>query len=271
MPYHEYYHSHRYDSHLISSNLSTRQNAILLITARVRLEPMSYDGEVCRNSTQCHLFENGNGNGEPTEVPIFPWVSYQWNEYKRRVKREIETYFNGENQEGIMWLKPDSIEWNKKFCFTEGGQIYIPNIRCSLRVDIVNTPNAHITYYCYNTNPANREVDYAGTNPDHLSGFLTNNSVELMHGPIQGSNYEYRQIPVVHEFGHYLGMDHVACPASTLQCYLGTGNQAEDLMGIQMGHNRSHARPWQVRLARHFGSEIRTEVFLRRIMPERLR
>jgi hypothetical protein len=67
------------------------------------------------------------------------------------------------------------------------------------------------------------------------------------------------QIPVLHEMGHYLGLNHVAGMFNFSSDY-GSGYQGQDIMGSGMRLEAWHAFPWRTRLQTgHLGHSYAVE------------
>lgn len=253
---HEYW-----DSLLDTSHASARNNANLDIIVRTFLR--RYDPE------------GGTGTfsrpGRRDNEPVVAWTDQQWTDWKRDFKRVLEDGIQGAGGwNNRFWMVPNR-SWEPQRATASGGMRahHIHNIRCCLRIDLVDDENrAHLKLHVKRLAPDNEQA----TSSMQLASQVDRDAENYGHLDHRDLSFRdtprgQRQIPVMHEFGHYLGLDHVArrgndnaayaiWPAGT-QPTRAQSHQVGDLMGAGMRMEPWHARPWVRRIPMHIGRQAR--------------
>jgi hypothetical protein len=239
-----------WDSWLQAGTVSATRNADLILIVRVALVRRDPAPGYSEGTVQ----DVGNA-----QVTILRWESEQWEQFKSDFKTNIEQAWNDR-----LWLVPSA---DCGLSIRQGNAIVRPNVKCGVSIRVVDERDDHHTSVrCVNLKPRQRHRSgWSGYNvrpADGYDGFFDSRDVT--------AGGQLHQIPVAHEFGHYLGLLHVATgyPGShctrddqfARQCYGVTAHQRGDIMGAGMRVERWHAAPWLHRITQHVGQGVRWEV-----------
>ncbi len=186
-------------------------------------------------------------NQDKQKVVLVQWSSEEWERWKSRFKMVVESNWNNK-----LWLVPiesRSVVWN--------GARY-PNIRCQLTIELMPQPeHAHMNCTVVRLRD---DMEFSRSSM-RLGGYRVNVDKKA-DGYLDHKDLDPRddsaargQIPVVHEVGHYLGLDHVNAAAARRNPDqydgYGKGYQGSDVMGGGMRFDRWHASPWIHRIKLH--------------------
>jgi hypothetical protein len=170
------------------------------------------------------------------------WRNDEWNEFVFRYKHISNHYWNNR-----FWLTPPATFSGLDLpLHSPTGR---PNVFCKLNLEVVTSQaNSHVRI---------RVVRVADDEPQ----FFRSHSRLYDHEDVQvRRSGDYLQIPVVHEVGHLLGIDHpgkaAGVPAcrrnGNLQsCYGRNGYERDQISGSGMAFRAEHAKPWRNRIAEH--------------------
>jgi hypothetical protein len=73
-------------------------------------------------------------------------------------------------------------------------------------------------------------------------------------GPDNIREADFAQVPVVHEFGHLMGLDHPVCKGNDARCYGVTFEQKDDLMGHGSTISARDMEPF-IRIMKRYGQD----------------
>ncbi|GAB3796429.1 hypothetical protein GCM10028819_14020 [Spirosoma humi] len=217
----------------------------------VRIEPTS-------SYTDTNTYAKGDGNlqyvdGHQT-IKLEPWNDLEWEIYKREFKQVLER------------------NWGERFVLTANKAWYTPRagsapinalIKCSLAIQVVDFADQqpHFLFRCIHFHPA--------TYPDHFRsyvsnyyglGVITHEDTNIIWAPQRTNKPNgiiFGQIPIVHEFGHILGFDHINGDGNDESAYGVTIDQQNNVMGIGYLFADKQAEPWERAMNRHLVRENR--------------
>ena len=253
----------RFDSTLYVRRASGFTNVDLLLDVYVwlvRIEPPA-------------TLTDSNG----MQQTVVSWGS-DWNGWVNRFKSLLETRLDGK-----FWFVPDR-DWGVKV--TTGTGHYVPNIKCGLHVHPVPWGQRyHLQLNCYRV-PSTfcprtpNDVATAGIYSSYMQtgtgpgyGRIVNTDIWMCR--THDTEAHYQEV-AAHEFGHFLGLDHVAlgspqCPATGNSngqaCYGATVWQRGDLLGWGNRVEGWHSTPWATRLQRHVPRNVTWKVTMARPAP----
>ena len=187
--------------------------------------------------------------------------------FKRNVKEKVEDGWSGK-----FWLTPDK-DWVGSYLSLQGSEggarRFAPAIHCRLVVDFEfgsQSPHAVVNTYRLPRSDNGVPEGFSRSNmhsPNSLSGLRRecNWLFNMSRGSLDTGDVYTKptgQFPVVHEFGHYIGLDHVNAPGARAQglstngsVAYGAADQANDYMGRGSPFAPWHAYPWCRRLREH--------------------
>lgn len=230
-------------------DLNTRrrgENTSLTIKIRVFLEPYRPDGGI-----------EIEDEGERSQVRLVSWDSSEFQRWKWEFKQVVE-----ENWNNKLWIVPDRF-WG---VYTVPPSTYdageFPNVECRLRIHHVSeASHAHLHAVVARLHDDDRFRRSSMIGPDcggRMASFFRAQG-KLDDRDLQEKEPVYGQIPVVHEMGHYLGLDHVWADRAGMfdntnddEYYGAQGtDDARDLMGRGMTIRGWHAHFWRRRIRDH--------------------
>ena len=216
----------------------------------IRIEPTSH-------FTDGNMWMKGDGNlsyvdGHRT-IKLEDWNDLEWETYKREFKSVIER------------------NWGERFVLTANKAWYTPRpgsapvnalIKCSLAIQVVDfiDQQPHFTFRCIHFHPdvfLNHLRSYVSTY--YGLGLITHEDVQfswnLQRPRLNRYDISFGLIPVVHEFGHILGFEHVNGDGADDSAYGVTVEQNENVMGIGSRFADKQAEPWEWAMNRHLVRE----------------
>jgi hypothetical protein len=233
--------SDNFDSELYLDKVAAARNADLILDVRVYF---------CRINPPAFVTDTTG-----TRQPVLSWGA-DWDGWVGRCQRAIENRLNNK-----LWLVP-SDDWGVRLATPETD--YRPNIKCGLRIHPVGAGDRyHLRLDCYRVTPNFCPLTPAAAATAAIyRSYMQGNygrivNVDAWSCATHGTE-THRQEVAAHEFGHFLGYDHVGVggalcptPGNGLACYGTTPYQRDDLMGWGDRVEEWHAFPWVGRLTRH--------------------
>ena len=230
------------DSLVTPADAQTFDIMLQLRLQLVRCEPTSQFNVL---GTRC----NGNGilHDEPLgHFHLVAWTPAEWTAFRTNIVPIIMRY------------------WDRKFELTpsrpwyqprHGGGAVAARFTCSLSLQLVETAgHSHHRYYIVKPQEtsfrsfANGEARRAMFTHRDLSSEW---SMARTRVGTALHRVDFRQSTVLHEFGHTLGLHHVAGTGSNDAAYGTTLQQRQDIMGWGDHASRTAARPWISQLRHH--------------------
>ncbi len=168
---------------------------------------------------------------------------------------------------GKFWLETPATF--TKFDLTANGKTYRPNVYCRFRLEASDTAfkdGAHKTITVVKL----KKKEFFQSNDSLYDNY------DIDTRPTEGAR---KQLPLVHEIGHALGMLHVAnlvdatkCGGADLNddvCYGTTAAEKDNVMGKAMKLTTLDAKPWLERLSQHTGAhQADWRIHLNRVYPK---
>jgi len=230
------------DSLLTPTNARTFDLMLQLRIQLVRCQPSSHFDVM---GTRC----NGNGilHDEFGDFHLEPWTPQQWTLFRSHFVPILMRY------------------WDRKFELTpsrpwyqarrDGGAPEAARITCSLSVQLVETAgHAHQRFFIIK--PTERTFR-SFADGDAQRGLFTDRDLMLRRttqwtrmGPTD-HRVSFLQSTVLHEFGHTLGLEHVAGRGNNRAAYGRTLQQRRQVMGLGDQATPTAARPWISQLLHH--------------------
>jgi hypothetical protein len=207
----------------------------------VRCEPTSHFNV---QGTHC----NGNGilHDQFGTFHLDPWQTAEWTAFRTNVVPIIMRY------------------WDRKFELTPSRPWYEPRpgeaavaarVTCSLSLQLVDTAgHAHHRYFIVKPQETTFRSFASGAS---RRGMFTHRDLSLRDRTrqtrVDGFDHSvtYYQSTILHEFGHTLGLHHVAGSGNSSAAYGSTLDQRHDLMGLGDYASVRAARPWISQLRQH--------------------
>jgi len=244
----------------------TSPNSHATLTLKIRMR-MNWKDATARD------WEDQNGVAQVTQT--IDWDDGRaklW--FVRKIKEKVHDAWSGR-----FWLMPDR-DWAGSYLSMQGSEggarRFAPAIHCRLQLDFEfgsQSPHATIDAYRLPRTESGVPVGFARSNmftPGALSGLARGCAwlFNMSRGSLDtGDVYATStgQFPVVHEFGHYIGLDHVNAASARAQglstngsVAYGLANQSSDYMGRGNRFAPWHAFPWCKRLREHLTGEPQT-------------
>lgn len=263
----------RLSSLLDISNVGPNRNANLYLKARI------------------YLRRHVPGPNETIQgVPVEPWEDRDWTRFHTRFKPVIEQGFNNK-----FWLIPDGF-WGADHPSNEMPQRR-PNIRCCLTVELAPRPEvADSIFVCVRiadgqrqnwrsnmTTNATMSAVHQFLGLSDRDGLLCQHDLDLVemgYDRMVMSPEAQARIPeggtvhmivALHEFGHFLGLDHVCGHGNDREPYGVTPYQQRSLMGRGNEVRAAHSWPWRRRLRDHLiDYRPNFRVSMTRVLPRAL-
>jgi hypothetical protein len=178
---------------------------------------------------------------------LVPWTDAEWTAFSTNFVRVITRYWDGKFE-----LTP-----SRAWYLARGapGAASAASITCNLSLGLVGSAGtANQRYFIIKP----REGTFRSfADPPRRLGLFTHRDLALgwntrrtRVGVVRHS-VSYLQSTILHEFGHTLGLDHVAGAGNSDANYGTTLNQREDLMGMGDHVTGREARPWITQLRHH--------------------
>lgn len=195
-----------------------------------------------------HATGNGvlhdNVDGAHATFRLDPWTDAEWNEFRSNFVRVICNFWDGKFR--LLPTEP----W-----YTRGGTRVASEIDCNLSIELVDAPAAaHQRYFIMKP----RETTFRSfAEPERRRALLTHRDLSSEYSSRRvrvGSErheVDFLQCTALHEFGHTLGLDHVAGQSNSDAAYGTTLEARADIMGGGDQRTTRHARPWIRRLESH--------------------
>jgi len=209
----------------------------------VRCEPTSHFnvlGTWCRGDGILH--------DEFGRFHLDRWSDDEWTAFRNNFTSVITRYWDGKFE-----LTPNR-PWHRPF--GPAGAVEATPINCSLSLGLIDeAPRAHHRYFIIKPQETNFRSFAAA---DHRLGLFTHrdlsydwNTRRTRVGPHVRHSVSFLQSTILHEFGHTLGLDHVAGSGNDDAAYGVTLDQREDLMGMGDHVTAREAQPWKSQLRYH--------------------
>ena len=207
----------------------------------VRCEPNSHFDVL---GTRC----TGNGilHDEFGDFHLDPWTPAEWTAFHSNVVPIIMRYWDGkfELAPSRPWYQP-----------RHGGAAVAARFTCSLSLQLVETAgHAHQRYFIVKP----RERTFRSfANGEARRGMFTHRDLAPSRGTVRTRvgtaqhRVSFLQSTILHEFGHTLGLHHVAGTGDNDAAYGTTLQQRQDIMGWGDHASGIAARPWISQLRRH--------------------
>jgi hypothetical protein len=208
----------------------------------VRCEPTSHF-----NVAGTYCTGHGILNDQDGRFHLDPWTDAEWAAFRDNFVGVITRYWDGkfELTPNQPWYRPSGPQ-----VATEAARI-----TCSLSLGLVDTvQQANQRYFIIKP----RETTFRSfAVPEQRLGLFTHRDLSLdwntrktRVGRVRHS-VSFLQCTILHEFGHTLGLQHVAGAGNSDADYGVTLEQREDLMGMGDNVTATEAQPWKSQLRHH--------------------
>lgn len=235
------------DSLLMPMGAAQNMDLMLQYTIQlVRCEPTTHF-----RVAETYCTGNGIMHDEYGTFHLDQWTDGEWNEFRNNISTTILRYWDDKFE-----LTPNQA-WHRPFGPQRPAEA--TPITCSLSLGLVDQPNgAHQKYYIVKP----RETSFRSfAVPDQRKGLFTNRDLSYNWitrrtriGHVRHS-VSFLQCTILHEFGHTLGLGHVAGDGNDDAAYGTTLEQREDLMGMGDNVGVREANPWKTQLRHHLISQ----------------
>jgi hypothetical protein len=211
----------------------------------VRCEPTTHLNEFMAS----RIFCTGNGvlRDGARQFHLDRWENAEWLAFRENFVRVIMRYWDRklELTPNRPWYQPRGAQ----------GAPEAARITCGLSLTLVDTAaRANQRYFIIKPREANfRPL----ANAQRRLGLFTHRDLAMRPRiwltPIGGAqhNVKFLQSPVLHEFGHTLGLGHSGGSGSGERAYGTTLAEQQDIMGLGNRLSASAARPWIAQLRHH--------------------
>lgn len=211
----------------------------------VRCEPTTHVNEFMVS----RIFCTGNGvlGDGARQFHLDPWANDEWLAFRENFVRVIMRYWDRklELRPNRPWYQPRGAR----------GAAEAATITCGLSLTLVDTAGrANQRYFIIKP----RETNFRPfANAQRRLGLFTHRDLaprrQIWLTPIGGAlhNVQFLQSPVLHEFGHTLGLGHVGGSGSGERAYGTTLSEQQDIMGLGDRLSAGAAQPWISQLRNH--------------------
>jgi hypothetical protein len=211
----------------------------------VRCEPTTHLNEFMVS----RIFCRGNGvlHDRGQQFHLESWTNAEWLAFRENFVRVIMRYWDRkfELRPNRPWYQPRGAQ----------GAAEEARITCGLSLTLVDAAGpAHQRYFIVKP----RETNFRPfANPQRRLGLFTHRDLALKQRiwltPIDGGvhNVLFQQSPVLHEFGHTLGLGHIGGSGSDERAYGSTLAEQQDIMGLGDRLSARAAQPWIMQLRHH--------------------
>lgn len=198
------------------------------------------------------------------------WKDSEWKAWKTKAIKQIRDFW--ETAFYLRATKPTGLEWQAD------GKVFWPLFRCDMRVSEVGG-GAHLKIAVIKVKPQYFSTSFY----TNRTLWLDSNDTKLTYkgaAKVGKHMVHLKQVPLLHEFGHAIGLPHVGvarglegCGADTnaKACYGGSKVDALDLMGGGNERSPDHAKPWSNRLKHHLKPKFRDNDFIYSTTPQKPR
>ncbi|SEO45115.1 hypothetical protein SAMN02990966_01920 [Rhodospirillales bacterium URHD0017] len=211
----------------------------------VRCEPTTHFNA----SAASRVFGTGDGllHDGARRFHLERWENDEWLAYRENFARVILRY----------WDRTLELAPNRPWYQRPGTQDApeAARITCGLALTLVDTAaQAHQRYFIIKP----RETNFRPfANAQRRVGLFTHRDLAMRRQiwltPIDGAvhNVLFMQSPVLHEFGHTLGLGHIGGHGSGEWAYGASLAEQQDIMGLGNRLSAGAARPWIAQLSHH--------------------
>lgn len=229
----------KYDAELDTDVCDANNNMNLTLTLRLGFRQINPAGGAAEGT-----YHDYGDPADPTRR-IVKWTDGTWTAWKQNFTRTAQRFWNGK-----FWL----VNPSRLFAFEDGGQTYIPNVYCKMRI-IAQEATATNNHHSIDVVRLHSSENWFGSHStlyDSLDTQSTRKGWNDDGTPIM-------QRAHVHEVGHLLGLGHVDegeahCPTSgntnAPDCYGLTDHDQNSVMGQGMQLRAEHGAPWQKAMRR---------------------
>jgi hypothetical protein len=208
----------------------------------VRCEPTSHF-----NVAGTYCTGNGILHDEYGTFHLDRWTDAEWVAFRDNFVSVIMRYWDGKFE-----LTPNRAWYQARHAI---GAAVAANITCSLSLGLVDTAG-HANHRYFIIKPQERTFRSFAA-PERRLGLFTHRDLALHWNTRQTRvgrvrhNVSYLQSTILHEFGHTLGLHHVAGEGNSDANYGTTLDQREDVMGLGDHASGRGALPWRSQLRHH--------------------
>ena len=233
------------DSLLTSRGARTFDLTLQYRIQLVRCEPTTHFNA----SVASRIFCTGDGllHDGPRQFHLDRWENAEWLAFRENFVRVILRY----------WDRTLELTPNRPWHQRRGAQgaPEAATITCGLSLTPVDTA-AQAHQRCFIIKP--RETNFRPfANAQRRVGLFTHRDLAMRRQiwltPIDGAvhNVLFMQSPVLHEFGHTLGLGHIGGRGSGERAYGATVAEQQDIMGLGNRLSAGAAQPWIAQLRHH--------------------
>lgn len=202
----------------------------------VRCEPSTHINEFVSS----RIFSTGNGllHDGPRQFHLEAWANDEWQAFRENFAQVITRYWDRKLE-----LTPNR-PWPER-----------ARITCGLSLSLADTAaRAHQRFFIIKP----RETNFRPfANAERRHGLFTHRDLAMRPRiwltPIGGAlhNVRFQQSPVLHEFGHTMGLGHIGGRGSGIRAYGATLAEQQDIMGLGDRLSAGSGQPWIAQLRHH--------------------